>query len=298
MEYWHQFTTSGANSQIWRAPHFIIFEASTSQHYRAPTILYFPLFLLLKYCFDGGSWSQEHGTVFSFMTTKVQKHQYHKFYVPIHDHKSPFVGGHGRFEGRWASGDKNQYNLFCRHRRFEYFLSNNFFEKNNISKTSISQIFCICSWPRKSKNINITNFMWGKTSTFGQVKQFAKFECQLKIYESLYFGRTCFIIDLHVDKDWKISFSFCHNLNSVSAVILKIVYLYLVEKINSLKLQAMGITNGLSLVNITSLWCSFWHSVNVFVCRYFKILNLKKLIKLKIFFNSRKVFLKRPLDGQ
>ncbi len=31
---------------------------------------------------------------------------------------------------------------------------------------------------------------WGKTSTFGQVKQFANFKFQLKIYESLYFGRT------------------------------------------------------------------------------------------------------------
>ncbi len=43
--------------------------------------------------------------------------------------KNPFVGGHGRFEGREVPGDKNQYNLFCRHWRFEYFLSNNFFQK-------------------------------------------------------------------------------------------------------------------------------------------------------------------------
>ncbi len=44
-------------------------------------------------------------------------------------------------------------------------------------------------------------------STFGQVKQFANFGCPLKIYESLYFGRTCFIINVHaVVKDWKISF--------------------------------------------------------------------------------------------
>ncbi len=43
-------------------------------------------------------------------------------------------------------------------------------------------------------------------STFGQVKQFANFECQLKIYESLYFGRTWFKINVHVFKDWKISF--------------------------------------------------------------------------------------------
>ncbi len=43
-------------------------------------------------------------------------------------------------------------------------------------------------------------------STFGQVKQLANFECQLKIYESLYFSRTYFIINVHVVKDWKISF--------------------------------------------------------------------------------------------
>ncbi len=29
--------------------------------------------------------------------------------------KNPFVGEHGRFEGREASGDTNQYNLFYRH---------------------------------------------------------------------------------------------------------------------------------------------------------------------------------------
>ncbi len=43
--------------------------------------------------------------------------------------KNPFVGGHDGFEGRGASGKKNQYNFFCRHQRFEYFSSNNFFEK-------------------------------------------------------------------------------------------------------------------------------------------------------------------------
>ncbi len=46
--------------------------------------------------------------------------------------KNPFMEGHDLFEGRGASGDKNQYNIFCRYRRFEYFLSNNFFEKTNI----------------------------------------------------------------------------------------------------------------------------------------------------------------------
>ncbi len=46
----------------------------------------------------------------------------------------------------------------------------------------------------------------GKMSTFGQVKQFANFKCQLKTYESMHFGRTCFIINVHVVKDWKITF--------------------------------------------------------------------------------------------
>ncbi len=52
--------------------------------------------------------------------------------------KTPFVGEHDRFEGRAASGDKNQYNLFCRHRRSEYFSFNNFFEKNNIFQNNFS----------------------------------------------------------------------------------------------------------------------------------------------------------------
>ncbi len=56
--------------------------------------------------------------------------------------KNPFVEGHGSFEGRGAPGDKNQYNLFYRHRRFEYFLSYNFFNKNNIFQ-------------------NIKNYFWG-----------------------------------------------------------------------------------------------------------------------------------------
>ncbi len=29
--------------------------------------------------------------------------------------KNPFVGGHEHFEGRGASGEKSQYNLFCSH---------------------------------------------------------------------------------------------------------------------------------------------------------------------------------------
>ncbi len=55
--------------------------------------------------------------------------------------KNPFGGGHGRFEGRGAPGDKNECNLFCRHRRFEYFLSNNFFVKNNIFQNISEKLF-------------------------------------------------------------------------------------------------------------------------------------------------------------
>ncbi len=55
--------------------------------------------------------------------------------------KNPFMGGHGRFEGRGALSDKNQYNLFYRHRHFEYFLSNNFFEKNNIFQNISEKLF-------------------------------------------------------------------------------------------------------------------------------------------------------------
>ncbi len=58
--------------------------------------------------------------------------------------KTPFVGvgGHDCFEGRGASGDKNQYNLFCWHQqRSEYFSFNNFFEKNNIFQNNSEILF-------------------------------------------------------------------------------------------------------------------------------------------------------------
>ncbi len=55
--------------------------------------------------------------------------------------KNPFVGGNDHFEGKGASGDKNQYILFCRYRRFEYFLSNNFFKKNNIFQNIREKLF-------------------------------------------------------------------------------------------------------------------------------------------------------------
>ncbi len=44
------------------------------------------------------------------------------------------VGGHDHFEGKGASGDKNQYKLFCKKWGFEYFLHSNFFKKTIFSK--------------------------------------------------------------------------------------------------------------------------------------------------------------------
>ncbi len=41
--------------------------------------------------------------------------------------------------GRLAT--KNQYNLFCRHRRLEYFSFNKFFEKNNIFQNNDEKLF-------------------------------------------------------------------------------------------------------------------------------------------------------------
>ncbi len=80
--------------------------------------------------------------------------------------KNPFVGGHNRFEGRGASGDKNQCNLFCRHRRFEYFSIDNFFEKTIFSKIKAKNYFFWVGgvtifegiWDRTTK-MNITLFL-------------------------------------------------------------------------------------------------------------------------------------------
>ncbi len=41
----------------------------------------------------------------------------------------PFVWGHDHFEVKGASGDKNQYKIFCRKRGFKHFSFNKFFEK-------------------------------------------------------------------------------------------------------------------------------------------------------------------------
>ncbi len=61
--------------------------------------------------------------------------------------ENPFVGVHGHFDGKVASGDKNQYNLFCRKWGFEYFSFNNFFKKrkNNIIQNN-SEKKCLGVW--------------------------------------------------------------------------------------------------------------------------------------------------------
>ncbi len=51
-----------------------------------PSIFYSPQFLLLKYCLDGGGWSQdyqEYGTVFSFIMSKVQKQTISQIHIGI-----------------------------------------------------------------------------------------------------------------------------------------------------------------------------------------------------------------------
>ncbi len=55
--------------------------------------------------------------------------------------KNPFVGGRDRFAGRGTSGDKIQYNLFCRCWSFEYLSLTNFFEKNNIFQNNSEKLF-------------------------------------------------------------------------------------------------------------------------------------------------------------
>ncbi len=55
--------------------------------------------------------------------------------------EKPFAGEHNHFEEKGASGDKNQYNLFCRKWGFDYFSFKNFFEKNNIFQHNWENIF-------------------------------------------------------------------------------------------------------------------------------------------------------------
>ncbi len=80
--------------------------------------------------------------------------------------KHPFVRGHDRFEGRRSSGDQNQYNLFCKHCRFEYFLFNNCFEKNNTFQNNSEKLFLGCitifeGTGRRTIKMNITFFLGG-----------------------------------------------------------------------------------------------------------------------------------------
>ncbi len=67
--------------------------------------------------------------------------------------RKTIVRGHDRFWGRWASGDKNQFNLFRRHWVFQYFSFNIFFEKKNFSKIIANNNF----WKVFSEEINSGN---------------------------------------------------------------------------------------------------------------------------------------------
>ncbi len=55
--------------------------------------------------------------------------------------KNPFVGGNDHFEGRGHLATKINITFFCRYPRFEYFLSYNFFEKNNIFQDISEKLF-------------------------------------------------------------------------------------------------------------------------------------------------------------
>ncbi len=90
--------------------------------------------------------------------------------------KKPFVGGHDCFEGRGTSCDKNQYNLFCRHLRSEYFSFKNFFERNNLFQNNIKKLFLGVHnhfWGNgASDNKNKYNPFWGQWGTKYSFKVF------------------------------------------------------------------------------------------------------------------------------
>ncbi len=83
--------------------------------------------------------------------------------------KNLFVEGHDRFEGGGASGDKNQYNLFCRHRRFESFFILQLFLKKQYFQNKSEKLFLggvtIFEGPgSRTTKMNIT-FFFGKRGT-------------------------------------------------------------------------------------------------------------------------------------
>ncbi len=64
------------------------------------------------------------------------------------------MGGHNHFEGKGMSGDKNQYNIFCMIRGFEYFSFDNFFKKKTIfSKITFFCKYCLKRQPVAAHNI-------------------------------------------------------------------------------------------------------------------------------------------------
>ncbi len=72
-----------------------------------------------------------------------------------------------RFEERGASGDKNQYKLFCWHWGFEYFLLNHFFQKK---KTIFSKV-------------TTKSYFWGHDHFWGKRALDSKNECYLFLGE-------------------------------------------------------------------------------------------------------------------
>ncbi len=78
--------------------------------------------------------------------------------------KTPFVGGHDRFEEVGASGEKNEYNLFCRQWGFKYFSFDIFLEKNNIFENNSEKLFLkgvtiFEGMERRTTKTNITFFL-------------------------------------------------------------------------------------------------------------------------------------------
>ncbi len=80
--------------------------------------------------------------------------------------EKPFVVGHDRWGGG-ASDDKNRCNLFCRHRCFEYFSFNNFFEKNKIFQNNNKKLLLggmtIFEGPgHRTTKMNVSGFFFGE----------------------------------------------------------------------------------------------------------------------------------------
>ncbi len=107
--------------------------------------------------------------------------------------KNTFVGERDRFEGSGESGDKYQNNLFCRHRRFEYFSFNNFFKESNIFQNNGERLFLrgvtiFEGMGRRTTKMNIT-FFWKNGVSNTVFKFFSqKIQCRLTETRKTGFG--------------------------------------------------------------------------------------------------------------